>query len=68
MEWNEVEVTTTQHPNGDWRRVTLRSVAVLSIMVWQLHNLFHSFDGVESECSWEFTDRGDAMVKYREVR
>lgn len=68
INWVTEQVTTTQHQTGTWSRVTLRKVTVLSITVWQVHNLFHSFDGVESECHWEFTDRGDAMVKYREVR
>jgi len=68
MEWTDLQITTTQHPTGTWSRVTLRELKVLSITVYQVHNLFHSFDGIESECHWEFTDRGNAMVKYREVR
>ena len=67
MEWETIETTTTQYSSGNWQLVRLRQMRVLSLTLWQVDRELHR-DEIVSVSSWEFTDRGDAMVKYREVR
>lgn len=66
MEWKEVEVTTTQW-GGNWKRAKLVECRLLVVTIFRVEYLTN-IDGIEVESVWEFTDRGDAMVKYREVR
>jgi len=66
MEWKVLEITTTQWGDS-WKRTTLVELRLLSITIFRVEHLTH-INGMECESVWEFTDRGNALVKYREVR